>query len=82
MPRAARRRRHQAVIGHAGRGVDFDEIELAGRRLAHEVDPPPAAAIGHREGGSSALRHALASAALVESAGAVILVSLRKYFAS
>jgi hypothetical protein len=38
------------VIGHARRGVDFDEKEFAAVAIAHEVDPAPAGAIGHAEG--------------------------------
>src|SRR5678815_1878425 len=49
-----RRLRHQRMAGHAGRRVDFEQVEVAGA-VAHEVDAAPAGAAGCLEGAKGQL---------------------------
>ena len=47
-PCRARRHRHQAVVGHARRGIDFQKIRLA-RCIQHHIQARPATAAEHLE---------------------------------
>ena len=49
-PRGARRHRDQRMPRHAGRGVDLEQVGLAGGRVDHHVQAAPAAAAQHPVG--------------------------------
>ena len=70
--RGARRHRHQAVVGHAGRV--FTSSRKAGRAVEHDVDAPPALAAEHAEGGERKAPAARAPSSPADRTGSVARV--------